>query len=155
MKKVVESLAQGAQTICGCQGFIRGTGPILPLVRGNVWTVGEAGGLVDPLSGAGIIPAMVSARLLVDHWDDPKGYEAAIMRKYGWFRVTAELVQEWQDKGALNIRKLLGLRREYAELAGLDYSVLSLAHINLIRSMLRIALRVPNMRQRLRMNQRS
>ena len=155
MKEVVESLAQGAQTICGCKGFIRGTGPILPLVRGNVWAVGEAGGLVDPLSGAGIIPAMVSAKLLVDHWDDPKGYEAAIMRKYGWFRVTAKLVQEWQDKGALNIRKLLGLRREYAELAGLDYSVLSLAHINLIRSMLRIALRVPNMRQRLRMNQRS
>jgi hypothetical protein len=98
---------------------------------------------------------MVSAKLLVDHWDNPKGYEAAIMRKYGWFRVTAELVQEWQDKGALNIRKLLGLWREYAELAGLDYGVPSLVRTGLIRSMLRIALRVPNMRQRLRMNQRS
>ena len=154
MKKVVESLAEGARTICGCKGFIRGTGPVIPLVRGNVWTVGEAGGLVDPLSGAGIIPAMVSAKLLVEHWDDPKGYEAAIMRKYGWFRVTAELVQEWRDKGALNTRKLLGLWREYAELAGLDYSVLSLARIDLIRSMLRIALRTPKMRQRLGMNQR-
>ncbi len=147
MKKVVENLAEGARTICGCKGFIRGTGPIIPLVRGNVWAVGEAGGLVDPLSGVGIIPAMVSAKLLVDHWDDPKGYEAAIVRKYGWFRVTAELVQEWRDKGALNTRKLLGLWREYTELAGLDYSVLSLARIDLIRSVLRIALRAPKMRQ--------
>jgi flavin-dependent dehydrogenase len=148
MKKVVEDLAEGARTICGCKGFIRGTGPIIPLVRGNVWAVGEAGGLADPLSGAGIIPAMVSAKLMVDHWDDPKGYEAAIVRRYGWFRVTARLVQEWQDKGALNTRKLLGLWREYAELAGLDYSVLSLVRIDLIRSMLRIALRTPKVRQR-------
>jgi flavin-dependent dehydrogenase len=148
MKKVVEQLAEGARTICGCKGFIRGTGPIIPLVRGNIWAVGEAGGIVDPLSGAGIIPALVSAKLLIDHWDDPRGYEAAIMRKYGWFRKTAELVEEWRDRGALNTRKLLGLWREYAELAGLDYSVLSLARIDLIRSMLRIALRTPKMRQR-------
>jgi flavin-dependent dehydrogenase len=148
MKKVVESLAEGARTICGCKGFIRGTGPIIPLVRGKVWAVGEAGGIVDPLSGAGIIPALVSAKLLIDHWDDPRGYEAAIMRKYGWFRKTAKLVEEWRGKGALNTRKLLGLWREYAELAGLDYSVLSLARIDLIRSMLGIALRTPKMRQR-------
>ena len=147
MKKVVDGLSQGTKTICACQGLIRGTGPILPLVRGNVWAVGEAGGIVDPLSGAGIIPAMVSAKLLVEHWDDPKGYEAAVMRKYGWFRKSAKLVEEWQDRGSLNTRKLLGLWREYAELAGLDYSVLSLARIDLVRSMLGISLRVPKVRR--------
>lgn len=141
MKKVVESLSEDARTICACKGFIRGTGPILPLVQGNVWAIGEAAGLVEPLSGAGIVPAMVSAKLLVDYWDDPKGYEAAIVKRYGWFRKSAGLVEEWQVKGALNARKLLGLWRQYAELAGLDYSVLSLARINLVRSMLRIALR--------------
>jgi flavin-dependent dehydrogenase len=146
MKKVVENLAEGSRTICGCKGFIRGTGPILPLVRGNVWAVGEAGGLVDPLSGAGIVPAMVSAKMLVEHWDDPKGYEAAIMKRYGWFRKSARLVEEWRNKGALNTRKLLGLWRQYAELAGLDYRVLSLARIDLARSMLRIALRAPKIR---------
>ncbi len=154
MKKVVDGLAQGTKTICACQGLIRGTGPILPLVRGNVWAVGEAGGIVDPLSGAGIIPAMVSAKLLVEHWDDPKGYEAAIMKKYGWFRKTAKLVEEWQERDSLNIRKLLGLWREYADLAGLDYSVLSLARINLVRNMLGIALRVPKVRRRRGINQR-
>jgi flavin-dependent dehydrogenase len=148
MKRVVDSLAQGAKTICACQGFIRGTGPILPLVQGNVWAVGEAGGMVDPLSGAGIVPAMVSAKLLVEHWDDPKGYEAAIMKKYGWFRKAVKLVEEWQDRDRLNTRKLLSLWREYADLAGLDYSVLSLARIDLVRSMLGVALRVPKLRRR-------
>jgi len=152
MKRVVENLAEGARTICGCKGFIRGTGPIVPLVRGNVWAVGEAGGIVDPLSGAGIIPAMVSAKLLVAHWDDPKGYEAAIVRKYGWFRKTAELVEEWRDRGSLNTRKLLGLWRQYAELAGLDYRALSLARIGLVRRMLGVALRTPKMGRRLKMN---
>jgi len=147
MKRVVDGLAQGTKTICACHGFIRGTGPILPLVQGNVWAVGEAGGMVDPISGAGIIPAMVSAKLLAEHWDDPKGYEAAIMKKYGWFSKAAKLIEEWQDKGALNTRKLLGLWREYAELAGLDYSVLSLARIDLVRSMLGVALRVPKLRR--------
>jgi flavin-dependent dehydrogenase len=147
MKKVVENLAEGARTICACKGFIRGTGPILPLVQGNVWAVGESGGLVDPLSGAGIVPAMVSAKILVGHWDDPRGYEAAIMKRYGWFRKSARLVEEWRNNGALNTRKLLGLWRQYAELAGLDYRVLSLDRIDLVRSMLRIALRVPKDRQ--------
>lgn len=147
MKKVVEGLARGARTVCGCKGFIRGTGPILPLVRGKVWAVGEAGGMVEPISGAGIIPAMVSAKLLVEHWDNPKGYEAAIMKKYGWFGKAARLIEEWQDRGALNTRKLLGLWKEYAELAGLDYSVLSLTHIDLVRSMLGVALRVPKKRR--------
>src|SRR4030043_786404 len=65
MKKVVEELAQGGKTICSCRGYIRGTGLILPLVRGNVWAVGEAGGIVEPISGAGIIPVIESAKLLV------------------------------------------------------------------------------------------
>ena len=147
MKKVIDGLAQGTRTICACQGFIRGTGPILPQVRGNVWAVGEAGGMVDPISGAGIVPAMISAKLLVEHWDDPEGYEAAIMKKYGWFRKAAKLVEEWQDKGALNTRKLLGLWREYADLAGVDYSVLSLARIDLVRTMLGVALKVPKLRR--------
>jgi hypothetical protein len=98
---------------------------------------------------------MVSAKLLVEHWDDPKGYEAAIMRKYGWFRKSAKLVEEWQDRDSLNIRKLLGLWREYADLAGLDYSVLSLARINLVRNMLGISLRVPRVRRRSGMKQES
>jgi flavin-dependent dehydrogenase len=155
MANVIERLAQGTKTICGCHGFLRGTGPILPLVRGNVWAVGEAAGLVDPLIGAGIVPAMVSAKLLVDNWDDSKGYEIAIIKKYGWFRKTSELVQEWQDRGVLNINKLLAMWRNYGELAGLDTGISSLVRANTIRNAIRIALHVPSVQRHRRTNQAS
>ncbi|MBM3156965.1 MAG: hypothetical protein FJ004_06735 [Chloroflexi bacterium] len=141
MKEVVEGLARGGKTICGCRGYIRGTGVILPLVRDNVWVVGEAGGIVEPLSGAGIVPAIESAKLLVEHWDDPRGYEAAIIKKYGWFGKTSVLVREWQDKGSLNVRKLMGLWKECAELAGLEPGISGLVRTNLLRkNMARVAL---------------
>src|SRR4030042_5807830 len=98
MKEVVEERAQGAKIICSCQGYIRGTGLILPLVRGNVWAVGEAGGIVEPISGAGIVPAIESAKLLLEHWDDPGGYEAAITKKYGWVHKKTGLIPGRQNK---------------------------------------------------------
>jgi flavin-dependent dehydrogenase len=153
MAKVVEELARDTKTICGCQGLLRGTGPIFPLVRRNVWAVGEAGGLVDPISGAGIIPAMVSAKLLVEHWNDIEGYEAAIVSKYGWLRKSAELVQEWHGTGVLNIDKVLSLWKNYAEFIGLDIGTSGTAKAILIRNALRIALHVPSVRRRLRTGQ--
>jgi len=148
MKKVVEELAQGGKTLCSCRGYIRGTGLILPLVRGNVWAVGEAGGIVEPLSGAGIVPAIESAKLLVEHWDDPGGYEAAITKKYGWFRKTSGLVREWQDRGALNVRKLMGLWKECAELAGIEPGISNLVRANLLRkNIARVVLQFSGVRE--------
>jgi flavin-dependent dehydrogenase len=148
MKKVIEELAQGGKTICSCRGYIRGTGIILPLVRGNVWAVGEAGGIVEPLSGAGIVPAIESAKLLVEQWDDPRGYEAAITNKYGWFGKTSELVQEWQDEGSLNVRKLMRLWKQCAELAGLEPGIFNLARTNLLRkNIARVALQFASVRE--------
>jgi len=156
MKEVVEELAQGAKIICSCKGHIRGTGLILPLVQENVWAVGEAGGIVEPVSGAGIVPAMESVKLLLEHWDDPEGYEAAIARKYGWFRKTAQLVQEWQDKGALNTGKLMGLWKECADLAGLDPGISNLVRANLIRkNILGVALQFSSMRELFKSSRRS
>lgn len=137
MIKAVEGLTQGAKTICGCQGYVRCTGPILPLVQGNVWAVGEAGGIVEPLSGAGMVPAMVSAKLLVEHWDDPKGYEAAILREYGWFRKTAEIVHTWRKRGLLPIWDL-GLWKKYAEFVGLKPGISYLIYPNLVRILLQL-----------------
>src|SRR4030042_1987865 len=77
MKGIVAELTKGAKTICSCRGYIRVTGPILPLVKDNVWAIGEAGGLVDPLTGSGMGPGQVSPRLLTEHRDDPAGYEDA------------------------------------------------------------------------------
>jgi flavin-dependent dehydrogenase len=148
MQETVEGLTRGAKTICSCRGYIRGTGLILPLVQGNTWAVGEAGGIIEPISGAGIVPAIESAKLLLEHWHDPKGYEAALTKKYGWLRKTSELVKEWQDKGALNTRKLLGLWKECAELAGFNPGIFNIARTNLLRkNILRIALQFPSIRE--------
>jgi flavin-dependent dehydrogenase len=148
MQETVEGLTRGAKTICSCRGYIRGTGLILPLVQGNIWAVGEAGGIIEPISGAGIVPAIESAKLLLEHWHDPKGYEAALTKKYGWLRKTSELVKEWQDKGALNTRKLLGLWKECAELAGFNPGIFNIARTNLLRkNILRIALQFPSIRE--------
>jgi geranylgeranyl reductase family protein len=51
-----------------------------PAGRGRVLLVGDAAGLVDPLSGDGIYEAFVSARLAAEAIlaDQPEGYEAAL-----------------------------------------------------------------------------
>lgn len=137
MRKVVEGLAQGAKTICSCRGYMRGTGPILPLVQGNVWALGEAGGIVEPLVQCGMVPAMVSAKLLVEYWDDPQGYEAAILREYGWFRKTSEIAHTWLDKDVLNIWDV-GLWKKYAEFVGLKPRISTLIHPNIVRIVLQV-----------------
>jgi flavin-dependent dehydrogenase len=128
-------LADGGRTICGCQGYIRATGPILPLVEGGVWAVGEAGGIVDPLTALGIVPAMVSARLLVDNWDDAAGYEAAVFKKYGWFKQTAQVVNTLLDRNTLRIWSPSLLRR-YADFIGLRPRAGWLIHPNLFGSLM-------------------
>lgn len=135
MKSAVEGLAQGGRTICSCQSYVRGTGPIFPLVQGNVWAVGEAAGIVAPLSGVGIVPAMVSAKLLVEHWDDPHGYEAAILKEYGWFRKGAAVVDKLKDRRLFPVWDL-GLWRKYVEFTGFSPGIPKLAQviIQLLRS---------------------
>lgn len=135
MVKAVERLAQGAKTICACRGYVRCTGPILPLVQGNVWAIGEAGGIVEPLSGAGMVPAMVSAKLLVEHWDDPQDYEAAILRQYGWFGKSAKILHTWHEGGLPPLWDL-GLLKKYAEFIGLDRGISHLILPNLARALL-------------------
>jgi len=51
-----------------------------PAARGRVLLVGDAAGLVDPLSGDGMYEAFVSARLAADAVlrDRPEGYQAAL-----------------------------------------------------------------------------
>jgi flavin-dependent dehydrogenase len=150
MRKAVEELAEGAKTICSCQGYVRSTGPILPLVQGNIWAVGEAGGIAEPLSGAGMVPAMVSAKLLVEHWDDPEGYEAAILREYGWFRKTAAILYTWRNGGLLPIWDL-GLWKKCAEFVGFKPNISYLIY----RYLVLIVLQLPSVLQLLRSARRS
>ena len=73
-----------SEVVCTCRGKIRCHGPVTPFVQGSTWGLGESIGLVDPVTGAGIIPAMISATMLVDHWDSPDEYQSAVVRKYSY-----------------------------------------------------------------------
>jgi flavin-dependent dehydrogenase len=71
------------RVICACGAFIRLSGPdFTSIVHRNVWAVGEAAGLVGPVTGAGNVYAMQSGLCLVDHLGDPDGYVEALRRRF-------------------------------------------------------------------------
>lgn len=136
MKETIDTLAEGGKTICGCQGHIRNTGLLLPLVRGRVWAVGEAGGIIDPLTALGIVPAMVSVKLLVEHWDDSAKYEAAVVKRYGWFKKTTNLIRTLRETNVFKIWDL-DLTRKYADFIGFEPGV-KVMHRHLVPTMLQL-----------------
>lgn len=85
--------------ICTCDAPIWAAGPALPFVKGNVWGLGESIGLVSPVVGTGITPAMDSARIMVKHFDDPKGYEKEVLKRYGYMKNGLSIAKRlWQSK---------------------------------------------------------
>ena len=135
MKRIVSELTNGAKTLCSCQGHIRVTGPIFPLVKDNVWALGEAGGIVDPLTGSGMVPAIVSAKHLVEHWDDPPGYEKAILQEYGWFHETHEIARTLLETNEFKMWNP-GLWKKYLAFSDLDPSISNLTNPGLIGTLL-------------------
>ena len=79
--------------MCRCSGELWYGGPISPFIQGKVWGLGESIGLVSPLIGAGIIPAMDSAKLMVENWDSAIKYENAILAKYSYMMREANLAK--------------------------------------------------------------
>jgi flavin-dependent dehydrogenase len=117
-----------SEAICTCRGKIRCHGPITPFVNGNIWGIGESIGLVDPVTGAGIIPAMTSARLLVDNWDSPENYQAAVLHKYAYMKKEASVLNRLIAGNPLSSSDLffpkqaletIGIKPSFAELVGL------------------------------------
>ena len=85
--------------VCTCDAIICSAGPVLPFVKGNIWGLGESIGLVSPIVGTGITPAMDSARTMLEHFDDPKGYEEEVLRKYGYMKNEVGIATRvWQGK---------------------------------------------------------
>lgn len=88
------------KVLCECEGMIRITGPhrSLPFVTrhgsGDVWGIGEAIGCVAPLVGDGIVPGMKSARILMDTWEDPEYYTAAILKEFRWMEDERRIVDK-------------------------------------------------------------
>lgn len=83
-REELQKYIAGKKIVCGCSSNLWFGGPVFPLVRDKFIAVGESAGLVDPLSGMGITPAMDSAAALVKYWDSPAEYERYVKIKYSF-----------------------------------------------------------------------
>lgn len=99
--------------ICACTGKIRFTAPqfSLPFVTAEgVWGVGEAIGCVAPLAGDGVVPGMRSVQILLQRWDDPLGYTAAIQREFRWMKPERKVIDKLRRNRPLGIKEAWVLR---------------------------------------------
>ncbi len=110
------------ETICACFSHIHRGGLREPFVDGKVWGLGEAIGLVDPLTGEGVIPAMISAKLLLENWDNPEHYERAIKETFGIFRQEVEMAEKLRQR-----RLFWPFVRTYTRIKPTLFQTLSLA----------------------------
>jgi len=99
------------EEICRCGSFVRVCGPISPLRNGSVIAIGEAAGLVSPLTGGGNIPGMFSAIFLAENWGDFDAYERAILKKYGYFQKEAEALQRLMKGKVVTLSNILAAIR--------------------------------------------
>ena len=82
-KKAIEEAGLGVgKDVCTCVSYVFRTGFREPFIKDRVWGLGEAIGLVDPITGEGIVPAMLSAKLMAENWNSPEEYERAIKKTF-------------------------------------------------------------------------
>jgi len=107
----------GGKIICACSGRIRLTAPLYaqPFVRGDgpaeVWGVGEAIGCVAPLAGDGIVPGMRSAKILLDHWNDPAGYKEALLREFSWMEGERRVIDKFRTREPVSVKDAWVLKK--------------------------------------------
>ncbi len=112
-------LGPDSHILCGCLGKVKATSPIgsRPFVwkdvamKHEIWGVGESIGVVAPIAGEGVVPGMASARLLVDHWQDPKAYSSAILKEFSWMMDERKVIKKVLDGAPLGMRDWITLRR--------------------------------------------
>lgn len=111
-KRVLDELTKKINVdriICSCEEQIRGHGPVVPFIEGKVWGLGEAIGLVDPISGAGILPAMTSAKLLLENWDNPRRYESHVRAKYSYITREVNILSKFCERRLPGYQELFPL----------------------------------------------
>ena len=122
MLRAAGDLAGEAQRGSVIGGWLRMGGTGTPPAAGNVLLVGDAAGLVNPLQGEGIAPAMVSARLaaravLADPTRAAQLYSEAVTEAFGRYLPGAAALQgallRWPRAASASARLLTapGLRR--------------------------------------------
>lgn len=109
--------------VCTCAGRIRLTGPqyAQPFVvdhgENEIWGVGEAIGCVAPLAGDGIVPGMRSAQILMKYWENPDGYQEAILRQFDWMKPEREVVDKLRANKRLGMKDAWVLRKNSRRMA--------------------------------------
>jgi flavin-dependent dehydrogenase len=113
----MDGLSPQDSVICACKSRIRLTSPrhSLPFVvkRGEseVWGAGEAIGCVAPLAGDGVVPGMKCVQLLLDRWNDPSGYEKAVLREFRWMEEERRVLDKLRCSEALGLRDAWVLKK--------------------------------------------
>lgn len=101
--------------ICACGARIRLSGPDFgSVVHRNVWTVGEAAGLVGPSTGAGNVYALQSGLDLVSHLGDPAGYVAALKSRFHALPHEARAVRKVLTARLPNLLDVYHIRQGWA-----------------------------------------
>jgi hypothetical protein len=73
--------------------------------------VGEAIGCVAPLAGDGVVPGMKSVKILLEHWNDPDGYTAAILKEFEWMNKEREVINKLRTADRLNLKDAWVLKK--------------------------------------------
>jgi len=113
--------------VCGWhESRIRTMSPIYcrPIIHENIIGVGEAAGCTSPNNGAGILPGILSARLLADHiidssfnvfaWEPEywkRLYEMDLIAMFGFLDRETEILKKLLNNKRLGIRDYLSLYR--------------------------------------------
>lgn len=132
------TLPADSRIICSCKGKIRLTAPIYaqPFVRNDgaarIWGVGEAIGCVAPLAGDGIVAGMRSAQILLDFWEDPGGYQTAILREFGWMKSERRVIDKLRGSESLGVKDAWVLKKNSRRMGmhvGLKEAILLLKNL--------------------------
>jgi flavin-dependent dehydrogenase len=77
--------------------------------------IGESIGAVGPLAGDGNLPAMQTAEILLEHWNDLKGYSDEVLQRYDWMRKERRTAEKLADGGMPSLRDAMVFKRHSRE----------------------------------------
>ncbi len=109
--------------VCGCTGKIRISSPHSSrpyfVSRGDreIWGVGEAIGCVSPLTGDGIVPGMKSVQILMENWESPAQYTAAILKEFKWMREERKVIDKIVRRERFTLKDAWVLKRNCKRMA--------------------------------------
>jgi flavin-dependent dehydrogenase len=103
---------KGTRQVCSCKSEIRMLSPkhCEPIVHGKIVGIGEAVGTVSPLCGAGVVPAIESAKLLADNIGNEKRYAHLLINKFSYLDREVAILKKLSEGKRLGTVDVLTMR---------------------------------------------